>query len=222
MADTDYTVEDILNAYCMGLFPMADDAQADEIHWYDPQLRGQLSLDHLHVPERLRRTLLRAPFTVRVDTDFEGVIDGCAARDRTWINRPIRRLFIDLHHAGFAHSVECWRDGQLVGGLYGLALGGVFAGESMFSRATDASKVALVHLCARLWKGGFSVLDTQFINPHLLQFGVYEIKRADYKKALRKALPQDADFWAVEVETLSELTLITEYLDFLKFKSCKT
>jgi leucyl/phenylalanyl-tRNA--protein transferase len=192
------SLEDILRAYANGLFPMADSADDPEIYWYDPPLRGQLSIASLHVPRRLRRTALGAPYEVRVDTAFATVIDCCAAatdaRPKTWINPTIRDIFVDLHLAGFAHSVECWRGATLVGGVYGLALGGAFCGESMFSTATDASKIALLHLCARLWRGGFTVLDTQFTNPHLEQFGIVEIPRNEYRARLRAALPLPARF----------------------------
>lgn len=193
---TAVTPHDLLNAYASGYFPMADSADADEIYWYDPPQRGQLSIPHMHVPQRLRKTLRRAPYSVKFNTDFAGVIDGCAAatatRPSTWINRPIRDLFIALHERGFAHSAECWHDGKLVGGVYGLALGSAFFGESMFSTATDASKIALCHLMARLWHGGFTLFDTQFTNPHLTQFGVYEVPRDQYKAQLQAALAQAA------------------------------
>ncbi len=193
-----FTPEDVIRAYQCGLFPMADSRNAAQFHWYDPPLRGQLSITGLHIPARLQRTVLKFPYQVKIDTAFEEVIDGCAApgkgRVETWINSGIRKMFIDLHHAGYAHSVEAWDGDKLVGGLYGLAIGGAFMGESMFSRARDASKIALVHLCARLWKGGFSLLDTQFTNPHLEQFGVYEVPRDEYLQALHLALSNDADF----------------------------
>lgn len=210
--DDDLTLEDVVRAYAAGLFPMADSADDPLIYWYDPPLRGQLSIPHLHVSRSLRRAVKRAPFTVRVDTAFESVIDQCAAataaRPKTWINTTIREIFVALHHAGFAHSVECWDGTRLVGGLYGLALGGVFCGESMFSTATNASKIALVHLCARLWRGGFTVLDTQFTNPHLTQFGITEIPRAAYHERLRTALPLPAQFGGATDET----ALVTAYL----------
>lgn len=208
--------ENILEAYCCGLFPMADSREDNTFHWYDPVLRGQLSITGLHIPKRLRKTVLAAPYDIRIDTAFAATIDGCAekANDRpeTWINKPIRDLFIALHKAGYAHSVEAWHEEKLVGGLYGLAIGGAFFGESMFSRTRDASKICLVHLCARLWKGGFTLLDTQFINDHLLQFGAYEIPRNEYLEKLQKAVAQKADFLLQNGPTLSEQDLILSYL----------
>ena len=181
--------EMILNAYALGLFPMADSADAGEIYWYDPEMRGQMPIATLHVPRRLRKTLRRAPYKVTFNRDFETVIDQCAAvRQETWINRQIRDVFIALHQAGFAHSIEAWRGGECVGGLYGLALGGAFFGESMFSTATDASKICLVHLAAHLKKQGFEVFDTQFINDHIKQFGVYEIPRKEYLEKLEEVI----------------------------------
>jgi len=207
-------LELVLAAYAHGLFPMAEATDAPEFHWYDPPARGQLSIENLQIPARLARTVQHFPYRVSINQDFAAVIAGCAApgagRAQSWINPGISELFTALHWAGFAHSVEC-RDqsGTLVGGLYGLALGGAFMGESMFSRARDASKVALVHLCARLWHAGFTVLDTQFINDHLLQFGAYEISRADYRQRLASALMIRADFSAAEI---SEPALIRAYL----------
>ena len=198
------TPADLLNAYANGYFPMADSADAQELYWYDPPLRGQLSIDALHVSRRLRRDVLKHPFKIRTDTAFAAVIDACAQstpdRPKTWINRPIRDLFVALHEEGFAHSVECWQDNVLVGGIYGLALNGAFCGESMFSRVPGASKIALVHLCARLWRGGFTLFDTQFVNPHLTQFGVYEIPRDEYRERLAAALTIPARFAAADVD----------------------
>lgn len=207
------TIEDVIAAYGIGLFPMADARDDPEFHWYDPPRRGQLSIETLHIPERLRRRARRTPYEIRIDTAFAAVIDGCAAagkgRSQTWINGEIRDLFCALHQTGYAHSVEAWQDGQLAGGLYGLALGGAFMGESMFSRARDASKIALIHLCARLWRGGFTLLDTQFVNPHLLQFGAYEIGRDEYRQQLARALPVCGDFSA---GGLPEKNLLEDYL----------
>lgn len=214
---SDLTVTDILNAYRSGYFPMADRGDADEIYWYDPAVRGQLSIESLHIPKRLQQTVLRFPFEVRIDTDFAAVIDACAHsthdRPQTWINAGIRDMFVALHKAGHAHSIECWRNGKLAGGLYGLAIGGLFSGESMFSRARDASKIALVHLCARLRKGGFKILDTQFVNDHLKQFGVYEISREHYKAALPAVCAIPADFTLRAGPNLSEQDLVKEYLN---------
>lgn len=214
---TALTLNDVLNAYAHGLFPMADSADADEFYWYDPPQRGQLSITDLHIPQRLARSVRQAPYRVTINTDFVGVIDGCAAtqtgRETTWINAGIRDLFLALHEAGFAHSVECRdRENRLIGGLYGLALGGAFMGESMFSTVRDASKIALVHLCARLWKAGFRVLDTQFVNDHLQQFGIYELPKAAYLQRLRAALDQDCDFTLAAFPDLSERALVADYL----------
>lgn len=205
-------IEIILDAYRRGQFPMAQMRDSDEVYLFDPPMRGQLSITDLHIPKKLKKQVLAAPYDIRIDTDFAGVIDGCAlesdGREETWINDTIRTLFIMLHEAWHAHSVECWKGGELVGGLYGLALGGAFCGESMFSRADNASKIALVHLCARLYAGGFQILDTQYTNPHLEQFGVYEITREDYLEKLAKALTINADF---KLSTQKENELIKNY-----------
>jgi leucyl/phenylalanyl-tRNA--protein transferase len=188
----------MLRAYRAGLFPMAETRRGERLYWLDPELRGILPLDGFHLPRRLRRTVLSDAFEVTVDRDFAGVIAGCAAavpgREDTWINGEIERLFGDLYRLGHAHSVESWRDGELVGGLYGVVLGGVFFGESMFSRARDASKVALVHLVARLRLGAFHLLDTQFVTSHLSQFGAIEVSREHYKGLLALAVNQRVTF----------------------------
>lgn len=182
----------MLGAYAVGLFPMAADAQDTALQWYDPDPRGILPLEGFHLPRRLQRTVLANKFEVSVNTDFPGVMKGCASpapgREETWINHEIFRLFCALHEQGYAHSVECRQNGELVGGLYGVALGGAFFGESMFSRATDASKVALVHLVARLRLCGFLVLDTQFGTEHLERFGGVEIPAQEYKTTLERAV----------------------------------
>ncbi len=182
----------LIRAYRAGFFPMAEAREAAKLYWLDPELRGVLPLDGFHLPRRLRRTVESGVFTVTADHDFAGVIAGCAqaapGREDTWINPEIEALFTELHRRGVAHSVESWVDGELVGGLYGVALGGAFFGESMFSRATDASKVALVHLMARLRLGGFTLLDTQFVTSHLTRFGAIEIRREFYKQRLAEAL----------------------------------
>ncbi|MCB1561981.1 MAG: leucyl/phenylalanyl-tRNA--protein transferase [Alphaproteobacteria bacterium] len=192
------TPELLLEAYRQGLFPMSYSADSPYIHWVCPEMRGQLSIEKLHVPRRLKKTVRSSPYEVRIDTAFEQVIGACATatetRPETWINRQIENAFIGLYARGYAHSVECWRGSELVGGLYGLAIGGAFFGESMFSRARDASKIALVHLAARLSAGGFTLLDTQFVNDHLEQFGVYEVPHETYKKQLIAALEHKADF----------------------------
>ncbi len=186
------TPELMLRAYRHGLFPMAETRRGNRLYWLDPELRGVLPLDGFHVPRRLARTVLSGVFEVSADEDFAATIAGCAAlapgRTDTWINDQIELLFGELHRLGFAHSVECRREGRLVGGLYGVAIGGVFFGESMFSVERDASKVALVHLVARLRLGGFRLLDTQFVTPHLAQFGATEIPRLAYKMRLADAL----------------------------------
>jgi leucyl/phenylalanyl-tRNA--protein transferase len=192
------TPDVLLKAYACGIFPMADSADDPDIYWVEPALRGVLPLDAFHIPKRLRRTVRSDRFTVRIDTDFDGVIEGCArsapGRRSTWINGEIHRLFSELFELGHVHTVESWRDGRLVGGLYGLHLGAAFFGESMFSLETDASKVALVHLVGRLRRGGFRLLDTQFVTEHLTRFGVVEIPRSEYHVLLEDALRVYAEF----------------------------
>jgi len=176
-------------------------------------MRGQLSITDIHIPRSLLKRVKQQAYDVRIDTAFDDVIALCAqaAEDRpeTWINAPIANVFSQLHKMGHAHSVECWHDDELLGGLYGLKIGGVFFGESMFSRATDASKVALVHLVARLWKGGFKMLDTQFVNDHLGRFGVYEVSHDDYMTKLERVLELDTDF---TMKNTSESDILSEYL----------
>jgi leucyl/phenylalanyl-tRNA--protein transferase len=192
------TPEILLAAYTAGIFPMAESAQDQEIFWVDPQRRGILPLDAIHVPRRLRRVVRQGGFEIRCDSAFEDVIRGCAEatekRPNTWINDEIVGLYASLFARGAAHSVESWLDGTLVGGLYGVSLGAAFFGESMFSRITDASKVALIHLAARLLLGGYRLLDTQFLTPHLAQFGGIEITRARYHRLLADALAYRASF----------------------------
>ena len=182
----------LLRAYRAGLFPMAETRHGSRLYWLDPELRGVLPLDGFHLPKRLLRTVLSHQYEVSSDQDFPAVVAGCAAsgpgRQDTWINADIERLFGALHRLGHAHSVECRQGGVLVGGLYGVSLGGVFFGESMFSTARDASKVALVHLVARMGLGGYTLLDTQFVTTHLAQFGADEIPREDYKAQLAAAV----------------------------------
>jgi leucyl/phenylalanyl-tRNA--protein transferase len=191
----------VIQAYRQGLFPMAETRLGDRVYWLDPEQRGILPLDGFHLPRRLRRTVIAAPYEIAVDQDFAGTIAGCAApargRQDTWINPDILQLFTELYLRGYGHSVECRQDGELVGGLYGVAIGGVFFGESMFSRARDASKVALVHLVVRLRMGGFRLLDTQFITEHLTQFGAIEIPRDAYREALANSLDIPARWLAV-------------------------
>jgi leucyl/phenylalanyl-tRNA--protein transferase len=197
---TEITPDLVLRAYRAGLFPMAERRDGDRLYWLDPELRGVQPLHAFHLPRRLARTVLSDTFQVRCDTAFAEVVQGCAAptpdRPETWINPEIERLFGALHVMGHAHSVESWQGGRLVGGLYGVALGGAFFGESMFSAARDASKVALVHLVARLRLGGFRLLDTQFVTEHLARFGAVEIPRAEYRRRLVDALEAPARFLA--------------------------
>jgi len=188
----------LLRAYAIGIFPMAEGRDHPELHWIDPELRGVLPLDGFHLPRKLRRRVRRKDFDVRCDTAFAEVVRRCAEpntdRPDTWINPAIEKLYVELHEASFAHSVECWAGDDLVGGLYGVALGAAFFGESMFSRETDASKIALAHLVMRLQKGGYRLLDTQFATPHLERFGVIEIPRDTYRTQLSEALTTHASF----------------------------
>ena len=192
------TPEILLKAYRLGSFPMAGDRDDPVLHWLDPPLRGILPLDRFHVPRSLRKTIRRGHLRVSVDEDFAAVIHGCAAptadRPRTWLNRELIALYCELHRRGHAHSVEIRQGSDLVGGLYGVRIGAAFFGESMFSRVSDASKVALVELAARLAAGGFELLDTQFITDHLVRFGAIDIPRAEYKRRLRTALIKPALF----------------------------
>lgn len=202
----------LLRAYAAGIFPMAESADEAQLFWVDPERRGILPLEDFHLPRRLARRLRNGPFEVTCDRDFAAVIEGCAAptpdRPKTWINGEIARLYEALHRQGHAHSVETWLDGALVGGLYGVAMGAVFFGESMFSRATDASKVALAHLVARLKMGGFRLLDTQFLTAHLVQFGAIEISRAAYQRRLQRALQAEAYFPAGPLDGVAVSSLL--------------
>ncbi|MEM7525423.1 MAG: leucyl/phenylalanyl-tRNA--protein transferase [Pseudomonadota bacterium] len=191
----------LLRAYAAGVFPMADSADASEVLWIDPQLRGIMPLNQFHAPRSLLKRIRRGDYSVTFDKDFEGVINGCAARDTTWINDEIRRLYIGLFRMGYAHSVEARRGGELVGGLYGVKLGGAFFGESMFTTATDASKVALVYLVARLKVGGFSLLDTQFVTDHLAHYGARTVSRTRYHELLELAVTASADFDRLDPDT---------------------
>ena len=182
------TPELLLAAYGNGIFPMADEDSDGEISWYSPAERGVLPLESFHVPHDLSRLIRQQQFEVTFDDDFEAVMRGCADRDSTWISEKLVAAYVDLHEAGHAHSVECRQEGRLVGGLYGVRLGGAFFGESMFHRVRDASKVALVHLVERLKQGGFILLDTQFVTPHLERFGATEIDREEYLRQLANAL----------------------------------
>lgn len=202
----------LLQAYASGVFPMAESADSDELFWVDPQRRGVLPLDGLHVPRRLARSFRTGRFEIRIDADFDGVVAACADRPETWINRHIHRLYLDLHRIGQAHSVEIHEDGRLVGGLYGVNLGAAFFGESMFSRRRDASKFALIALVARLRAGGFRLLDTQFITDHLTRMGAVEIDRASYHRELGLAVNRPARFRALpaDADRQSLLQLVTQ------------
>jgi leucyl/phenylalanyl-tRNA--protein transferase len=189
---------ELLDCYRRGVFPMADSRDDPRLFLVDPDLRGVLPLDRFHLSKSLRKTIRQDVFEIRVDTSFSQVMALCAEsapdRPNTWINSPILNLYSALHRAGHAHSVEAWRDGELVGGLYGVSLQAAFFGESMFSRATDASKVALAHLVARLRAGGYRLLDTQFVTSHLETFGVDEVPRDDFQALLKAAMQSDATF----------------------------
>ncbi len=182
-----------------GVFAMGEARDDDRVFLIDPERRGVLPLDEFHVPRRLARTVRSDPFEVRIDSAFDAVIEACAETDEdrpeTWINGPIRDLYRELFGRGLVHTVECWSEGVLVGGLYGVSLGGAFFGESMFSLERDASKVALVHLVGRLVVGGYALLDAQFLTDHLSQFGARELPKSEYRRALAKALPVAADFY---------------------------
>jgi leucyl/phenylalanyl-tRNA--protein transferase len=186
------TPQVLLKAYACGIFPMAESAEDNALYWIEPERRGILPLDRMHVPRRLARTIRNGGFEVKIDRNFEAVIEGCAAprsgRRSTWINGRIRGLYRELFALGHCHTVEVWQDGTLTGGLYGVHLGRAFFGESMFSRARDASKIALVYLVARLRFGGFTLLDTQFVTGHLAKFGAIEVSRDEFQRFLEAAL----------------------------------
>ena len=195
---TELTPELLLRGYAIGVFPMAESRDDEELFFVEPKRRGIIPLDKFHVAKRLRRRVRSGVFDVRINAAFDDVVDACAAPRRgspdSWINTRIRDLYQSLHHLGHAHSIECWREDRLVGGLYGVALGGAFFGESMFSRETDASKVALVHLVARMLQQDFQLLDTQFVTDHLRQFGAIEVSREEYRDALEAARHIRCDF----------------------------
>lgn len=194
--------EELLACYARGVFPMSEGREDPSIFLIDPDERGVIPLDGFHIPRSLKKTVRRETFEITVNRRFAQVVHACAmpapGREDTWINAPIHALYVELHESGRAHSVECWKDGRLAGGLYGVSLGSAFFGESMFSRATDASKVALVHLVARLRAGGFTLLDTQFLTGHLTRFGARAIPREAYRTQLDHALALDADFFAMD------------------------
>ncbi|MEQ6247697.1 leucyl/phenylalanyl-tRNA--protein transferase [Sulfitobacter sp. HNIBRBA3233] len=199
------TPELLLHGYSVGIFPMAEHRDDPEIFWVDPRFRGIIPLDGFHLSRSLRRAMRRSSWQITTDRDFAGVVDGCADRDDTWINAEIRVLYIDLFRAGHAHSLEVWDDGALVGGVYGVVLGSGFFGESMFSRRTNASKIALACLVDRLNRCGFTLFDTQFITPHLASLGGVEISRAEYHAKLAHARRLRADFNAVPDATPQEV-----------------
>ena len=215
---SELTPDILLRTYAAGIFPMAESAEDPTLFWVDPETRGILPLEKFRVSRGVQRKLRRGVFEVRCDTAFEEVVRACAAktseRPTTWINEEIIRLYLGLHAMGHAHSVECWEGGELAGGLYGVCIGGAFFGESMFSRVTDASKIALAHLVARLRRGGYRLLDTQFVTSHLEQFGVTEVGRGEYQAILSSALAADASFYrgplaSEELEFRQSLTQIS-------------
>ncbi len=201
------TPELLLHAYAAGVFPMSEGADDPGLFWVDPEMRGIIPLESFHIPRRLARTVRGEPFEIRIDSAFDAVIDACASpretQPDTWINRRIRELYGALFRMGHVHTVECWSEGRLVGGLYGVSLGRAFFGESMFHRATDASKVALVHLVARLRAGGYRLLDTQFQTEHLAQFGTLEVPRERYRAMLAEALRDGTGDWWQDGRVLS-------------------
>ena len=200
MPDTQATLEItpqlLLQAYAAGIFPMSEGRDDPNLFWVEPKRRGIIPLDGFHISRSLARRIRQNPFEIRINSDFAGVVAACADRDETWINAEITALYSALHEEGFAHSLELWQGRDLVGGVYGVALGAAFFGESMFSRARDASKIALAYLVARLNAGGFTLFDVQFTTPHLIRLGAIEISRIDYRKRLDAALEKQADFKA--------------------------
>jgi leucyl/phenylalanyl-tRNA---protein transferase len=192
--DEELTPDTLLRAYAMGIFPMSDGRNDTDIHWIDPRRRGVMPLDGFHISRSLAKRIRSGPFRITTDTAFEAVVEACSDREETWISHRIQQLYARLHALGFAHSIEVWQDDDLVGGVYGVTLGAAFFGESMFSRTTDASKLALAYAVHRLRAGGFRLFDTQFLTPHLASLGGQEIARADYHRQLAEALRQSATF----------------------------
>ena len=213
---TGLTPQLLLGAYASGMFPMAESRHDADLYWIDPDVRGVLPLDAFHIPRRLRKTIRTYPFEIRCDSDFAGTVRACAEpqgdRPDTWINDEIEHLYSALFEMGFAHSVECWDEDALVGGLYGVSLGGAFFGESMFTRSRDASKIALAHLVARLIQGNYTLLDTQFVTEHLSKVGAIEVSRAAYHRLLDKAMSSNADFYSLPTDTSGDdiVQLITQ------------
>jgi leucyl/phenylalanyl-tRNA--protein transferase len=203
-AFVEITPEVLLKAYACGIFPMAESADDPALYWIEPEMRGIMPLEAFHVPARLARTVRTTPFVVHVDRDFDGVIDGCAEpkrdRSRTWINTRIRRIYRALFERGHCHTVEVYNGDELVGGLYGVSLGRAFFGESMFHHARDASKIALVHLVARLKAGGYRLLDTQFVTEHLRTFGAVEVPKRRYHRLLEDAIVGQGEFGALPLD----------------------
>ncbi|MEJ6575011.1 MAG: leucyl/phenylalanyl-tRNA--protein transferase [Emcibacteraceae bacterium] len=209
------TKELLLSAYSQGIFPMAESAYTKDVYWVDPEKRGVLPLNRFHIPKKLIKKIKSEPFRIMINTAFRSVMIKCAEpsnnieRQNTWINSLIIDRYCELHKFGHAHSIECWQGTKLVGGLYGVAINGAFCGESMFHNVTDASKVALVYLIARLRLGGYSLLDTQFVTDHLSQFGAVEISRKDYRAQLNNALKNtDADFYLMSED--AEVSIILQ------------
>ena len=205
MTDSALTPDLLLHGYASGIFPMAESRDDPDIFWVDPRMRGVLPLDRLHISRSLARAMRRSTWVVRLDTDFAGVVDGCADRADTWINAEIYALYGELHRSGFAHSVEIWEGNQLVGGVYGVTLGAAFFGESMFSRRTNASKMALAATVDHLRQTGFVLFDTQFLTPHLATLGAVEISRTAYRRQLAEALELNGRFGSIPPATLQDV-----------------
>lgn len=202
---SEVTPDLLMRAYGMGVFPMSENRDDPDIFWVDPIRRGIFPLDNFHISRSLAKRIRRGGYTVSLNADFKGVLEGCADRKETWINAQIHDLYIALHARGEAHSLEVWDRDDLVGGVYGVTLGGAFFGESMFSRKTDASKIALAYLIEHLRRCGFTLFDTQFVTDHLISLGAMEIPRADYHKMLTWALRNDADITAHSLPAPSEV-----------------
>lgn len=205
MTNRTLTSDLLLQGYATGIFPMAESRDDPDVFWVDPKMRGVLPLDGFHMSRSLSRAMRRTEWTLRFDSDFEAVVEGCADRADTWINSEIRRLYLCLHSKGHAHSIEIWDQNDLVGGVYGVTLGAAFFGESMFSRATNGSKMALAAAVDHLGRTGYTLFDTQFITPHLSSLGAIEIKRAFYHQKLNKALNSKGRFSDVPATTLQDV-----------------